>query len=90
MKKNNSDLNNKRIEQFIKKAKKLIREGQDVSIETKRKNQEDYGIASLTIDGRIAVFDGAEDGSDDKIYTIKEFKKKYEILRLINEYEKEL
>lgn len=47
-------------------------------------------MASLTKDNTIAVFEGNDDGRDDKIYTLEDFKNNYKVIRLENEYEEEL
>ena len=43
------------------------------------------GVATILPNGNIVVFEGSENGSDDKIYSIKNFKKNYSIIKLENE-----
>ncbi len=89
MGKNNSNINNRSINSYIKLAKKLEEEGKDVTMEVKNKNTKLYGVASVTPNNKIAVWEGRDDGKDDAIYNIEEFKENYEILKLINEYDEE-
>lgn len=46
----------------------------------KKKNTNLTGVALLTCDGKIKVFYGADDGSDDKIMTFDEFCTNFEII----------
>ncbi len=86
---NNSNINKRTTNSAIKLVRKLVLAGQEVTMEIKNKNTKLYGVASLTLENKIAVWEGRDDGADDKIYTISEFKKNYEILKLINENEEE-
>lgn len=63
----------------------------------KNRNTNDYGVASYTKDGKVAIFEGDENGKDDKIYSINYFIKNYNIvnnsinfkmLKNIEEFEK--
>lgn len=46
----------------------------------KKKNTNLIGVALTTRDGRIKVFYGADDGSDDKVMTFDEFCQNFEII----------
>lgn len=63
----------------LMEMKKLLQENDLLFIKT---NNPGYlhgeGVASFTNDGRIKVFEGAPDGSDDREYTYEEFINKYE------------
>ena len=85
MGKNNSNINN-----IIKKIKQYEKSGKDVSMVVQNIKTEKEGVAILTKDNNIAVFEGKEDGSDDRIYSLEEFNKNYKIVRLENEYEDEI
>ena len=85
MGKNNSNINN-----IIKKIKQYEKSGKDVSMVVQNIKNEKEGVAILTKDNNIAVFEGKEDGSDDRIYSLEEFNKNYKIVRLENEYEDEI
>lgn len=86
---NNTNINKRTTNSFIKLARKLKTEGQDITMEIQNKNTKLYGVASITSKNKIAVWEGRDDGKDDRIYSINEFKKNYEILKLINEIEEE-
>ena len=85
MGKNNSNINN-----IIKQIKQYEKSGKDVSMVVQNIKNEKEGVAILTKDNNIAVFEGKEDGSDDRIYSLEEFNKNYKIVRLENEYEDEI
>ena len=85
MGKNNSNINN-----IIKQIKQYEKSGKDVSMVVQNIKTEKEGVAILTKDNNIAVFEGKEDGSDDRIYSLEEFNKNYKIVRLENEYEDEI
>lgn len=85
MGKNNSNINN-----IIKQIKQYEKSGKDVSMVVQNIKTEKEGVAILTKDNNIAVFEGKEDGSDDRIYSLEEFNKNYKIVRLENEYENEI
>ena len=85
MGKNNSNINN-----IIKQIKQYEKSGKDVSMVVQNIKTEKEGVAILTKDNNIAVFEGIEDGSDDRIYSLEEFNKNYKIVRLENEYEDEI
>lgn len=86
---NNSDINKRNTNSSIKLAKKLTKAGKEVTMEIQNRKTKLYGVASLTIDNKIAVWEGRDDGKDDRIYSISEFQKNYEILKLVNEFEEE-
>lgn len=85
MGKNNSNINN-----IIKQIKQYEKSGKDVSMVVQNIKTEKEGVAILTKYNNIAVFEGKEDGSDDRIYSLEEFNKNYKIVRLENEYEDEI
>lgn len=78
------------IEHIIKKIKEYEKNGVDVYIVVKNIKTKEEGVASLLQNNYIAVFEGKEDGSEDRCYSIEEFKNKYQIMRLENEYEEEI
>lgn len=81
MGKNNSNINK------IKQYEKL---GKDVSMVVKNLKNGMEGTAILTAQDKVAVFEGKDDGSDDKIYSLEEFNRNYEVIRLEDEYENEI
>lgn len=52
---------------------------EDYYMEVLNKETGQEGCATITNDKKIAVFEGKEDGSEDKILSQKEFKEKYKI-----------
>lgn len=85
MGKNSPNINN-----IMKKIKQYEKLGRDVSMVVKNLKKGREGTAILTAQGKIAVFEGKDDGSDDKIYSLEEFNRNYEVIRLEDEYENEL
>ena len=77
-------------EQIIKKIKKYRKQEMEISIIVKNIKTKEEGVAILTQDDNIAVFEGSDDGKDDAIYLPEEFSKRHEIIRLENQYEEEL
>ncbi|MGN1296847.1 MAG: hypothetical protein ACI4VH_00185 [Clostridia bacterium] len=78
----------KSFEEYIKQVRDSKCE--DVTMEIKNKITKEYGIASLLPNGRVAIFEADETGKDDYICDLEEFKSKYEIEKVIEEYEEEL
>ena len=73
------------IDTIIETVKKLEKSGNDISIIVKNMKAKVEGVATILPNGNIVVFEGSENGSDDKIYSIKNFKKNYSIIKLENE-----
>lgn len=73
------------IDTIIETVKKLEKSGNDISIIVKNIKTKEEGVATILPNGNIAVFEGSENGSYDKIYSIKNFKKNYSIIKLENE-----
>lgn len=76
MKKRKKRTKMNKLEMIAEELKK--EENETKIIETKNKETEGIGCASICQDGRIAVYEGNPDGSDDKIMTAEEFIKNYE------------
>lgn len=69
---------------------KLEKDGKDISIEVKNSITNEYGIAVLLKDNKeVKVFEGDALGKDDHIYSVEDFDAKYEIQKIIDEYEEE-
>ena len=80
----------KKLKDLINTINKLENEGKEISIEVKNTNNNEYGVATLLRNNEeVKVFEGNPDGRDDCIYTIEEFDSKYEIQKIIDEYEEE-
>lgn len=80
----------KKLKDLINTINKLENEGKEISIEVKNTNNNEYGVATLLRNNKeVKVFEGDPDGRDDCIYTIEEFDSKYEIQKIIDEYEEE-
>ena len=83
---------NKRIEkiiEFIKITEKTI-EG-DITLTVNNLETKEDGIACyLEKYKEFRVYEGAEDGSDDRNYSIEEFTNKYEVISVNIELEEEL
>ena len=75
---------------IMKKIKQYEKLGKDVSMVVKNLKKEREGTAILIVQDKIAVFEGKDDGSDDKIYSLEEFNRNYEVIRLEDEYENEI
>ena len=85
-----SETNMKKLKDLINTINKLENEGKEISIEVKNTNNNEYGVATLLRNNEeVKVFEGNPDGRDDCIYTIEEFDSKYEIQKIIDEYEEE-
>lgn len=57
-------------------------------IEVQNKNTKEFGTAVPTIGGDIKVFEGKDGGTDDVIYSVSEFKKKYKVTGLLDAFGK--
>ena len=80
----------KKLKDLIKNINQLEKEGKEISIEIKNKNNNEYGVATLLRNNKqVKVFEGNPDGRDDCIYSIEEFDSRYEIEKIIDEYEEE-
>lgn len=79
-----------KIDYIINKIKQYEKRGMEISLIVKNLNTKEVGVASLTKDGNMAIFEGDDDGKDDKIYLLHDFVKNYEIIRIENQYEEEL
>ncbi len=58
----------------LSRKKKLL-------LSVKNKNTNEYGVASYTKDDKVAVFEGRENGKDDKIYSVNYFMKNYILMK---------
>lgn len=67
----------------LEKAKKFIndfvKDNSDYYMIITNKETQQEGCAIITRDKKIAVFEGNRDGSEDKVYSEKDFKQKYNI-----------
>lgn len=80
----------KKLIDSIEMINKLKESGKEVSIEVINKKNKEQGIVCLLQNNKeVKVFEGNPDGSDDRIYTIEEFDKNYDIKRILDEYEEE-
>lgn len=83
---------NKRIEKiidFIKNTERTI-EG-NITLTVNNLETKEEGIAYyLEKYKEFRVYEGAEDGSDDRDYSIEEFVKKYEVISVNIELDEEL
>ena len=80
----------KKLKNLITTINKLKNDGKDISIEVKNTKNNEYGVATLLRNNKeVKVFEGDPDGRDDCIYSIEEFDAKYEIQKIIDEYEEE-
>lgn len=74
----------------LEKAKKFIKnfvgEKTDYYMIVANKETEQEGCAVITKDKKVAVFEGKDDGSEDRIYSQKEFKEKYKIENIYVDY----
>ena len=57
--------------------KEFLQNNEEYYLQTKNKKTKRIGAAAFTKDGKIKVFEGAGDGSDDKKMSYAEFKKNY-------------
>lgn len=72
----NSSWNLEKAKKFIKN---FVEDKSDYYMIVTNKETKQEGCAIITKDKKIAVFEGKDDGSDDKVYSQKEFKEKYKI-----------
>ena len=80
----------KKLKDLIETINKLEKEGKEISIEIKNIKNNGYGVATLLRNNeQVKVFEGDPEGRDDCIYSIEEFDSRYEIERIIDEYEEE-
>lgn len=80
----------KKLKDLINTINRLQNEGKEISIEVKNKTNNECGVATLLRNNKqVKVFEGDPDGRDDCIYFIEEFDSKYEVEKIIDEYEEE-
>lgn len=80
----------KYLKDLIPSINKLEKDGKDISIEVKNSITNEYGIAVLLKNNKeVKVFEGDSLGKDDHIYSVEDFDAKYEIQKIIDEYEEE-
>ena len=65
--------NLEKAKQFIKN---FVGERTDYYMIVTNKETEQEGCAIITKDKKVAVFEGKDDGSEDRVYSQKEFKEK--------------
>ena len=74
----------------LDKTKKFIKnfvdEKTDYYMIVANKETEQEGCAIITKDKKVAVFEGKDDGSEDRVYSQKEFKEKYKIENIYVDY----
>lgn len=74
----------------LEKAKQFIKnfvgERTDYYMIVTNKETEQEGCAIITKDKKVAVFEGKDDGSEDRVYSQKEFKEKYKIENIYVDY----
>ena len=74
----------------LEKAKKFVKnfvgDKSDYYMIVTNKETQGEGCAIITKNKKIAVFEGKDDGSEDKVYSQKEFKEKYKIDNIYVEY----
>lgn len=71
----NSLFSKEQIIQILKLSRK-----KDIFLSIKNKNNNEYGVSTYTKDGKVAVFEGEENGKDDKVYSINYFIKNYTLM----------
>ena len=64
----------------------ISNEKTDYYIIVNNKETEQEGCAIITKDKKVAVFEGKDDGSEDRIYSQKDFKEKYKIENIYVDY----
>lgn len=79
----NSSWSLAKAKQFIKN---FVGEKTDYYMIVTNKETEQEGCAIITKDKKVAVFEGKDDGSEDRIYSQKEFKEKYKIENIYVDY----
>ena len=75
--------NLEKAKQFIKN---FVGERADYYMIVTNKETEQEGCAIITKDKKVAVFEGKDDGSEDRVYSQKEFKEKYKIENIYVDY----
>ena len=55
------------------------------TVEIKMRGTNTYGVAVSTDDDRVAVYYGNDDGSDDKIISVEEFNKNWQVTSILFE-----
>lgn len=75
--------NLEKAKQFIKN---FVGERTDYYMIVSNKETEQEGCAIITKDKKVAVFEGKDDGSEDRVYSQKEFKEKYKIENIYVDY----
>ena len=75
--------NLEKAKQFIKN---FVGERTDYYMIIKNKETDQEGCAVITKDKKVAVFEGKDDGSEDRVYSQKEFKEKYKIENIYVDY----
>ena len=75
--------NLEKAKQFIKN---FVGERTDYYMIVTNKETEQEGCAIITKDKKVAVFEGKDDGSEDRVYSQKEFKEKYKIENIYVDY----
>ena len=75
--------NLEKAKQFIKN---FVGEKTDYYMIVTNKETEQEGCAIITKDKKVAVFEGKDDGSEDRVYSQKEFKEKYKIENIYVDY----
>ena len=75
--------NLEKAKQFIKN---FVGERTDYYMIVTNKETEQEGCAIITKDKKVAVLEGKDDGSEDRVYSQKEFKEKYKIENIYVDY----
>lgn len=75
--------NLEKAKQFIKN---FVGERTDYYMIVTNKETEQEGCAIITKDKKVAVFEGKDDGSEDRVYSQKEFKEQYKIENIYVDY----
>lgn len=79
----NSSWSLEKAKQFIKN---FVGEKTDYYMIITNKETQQEGCAVITKDKKVAVFEGKDDGSEDRVYSQKEFKEKYKIENIYVDY----
>lgn len=74
------------LEKAKKFRKNFVGEKTDYYMIVNNKETEQEGCAIITKDKKVAVFEGKDDGSEDRIYSQKDFKEKYKIENIYVDY----
>lgn len=65
------------------RLKEMINKNADCFAEIKEINTGLEGIADLTLSNKVAVYYGADDGSNDKIISAEEFDNNFKIIGIV-------